>query len=237
MEDNPKGKLSAWERWELAAFNELSAGPTTAATDPIRAAASPPPSPPEAKKGLPQLPLPTPEEIESLRTDARETGKAEGYAEGLAAGRAEGLALAQEEAARVRTIADGFASAIAGAEDLFGDNLLGLALDIAQQIVRTSLRVNPELILPTVREAMSLLASAHGHPNLYLHPDDADLVRQHLGEQFGHSGWRISEDPQMARGECRIENAGSRVDATLATRWRRVVSGIGAQSDWLEREP
>ena len=237
MDGTPKGKLSAWERWELAAFNELSEGPITVATDPIRAATAPPPPSPETSTSLPQLPLPTPEEIESLRNDARETGKAEGYADGLAAGRAAGLALAQEEAARVRAIADGFASAIAGAEDRFGDNLLGLALDIARQVIRTSLRVKPELMLPTVREAMSLLASAHGHPILYLHPDDAELVREHLGEQFGHSGWRISEDPQMERGECRIENAGSRVDASLTTRWRRVVSGIGTQSDWLEGEP
>lgn len=221
----PKEKLTAYERWELAAFNEQ---------EEQRAAPAAAPEPPPASSDKPLLPLPTPEEIESLRADAREVGKGEGFAAGFAAGRDEGLAFVRREADRLRTIGNDFQAALTEAEDKFADNLLSLALDIARQVVRGSVQAKPELILPVVREAISMLASQHGRPVLYVSPDDAELVRSQIGEQFGHTGWRLSEDTALGRGECRVDNAGSEIDATLATRWRRVVEAIGARSDWLD---
>ncbi len=53
------------------------------------------------------------------------------------------------------------------------------------------------------------------------------LVRQHLGEQLSHGGHRLQEDARLQRGECRIDGQGAQVDATLETRWRRVLESIG----------
>jgi flagellar assembly protein FliH len=38
--------------------------------------------------------------------------------------------------------------------------------------------------LPVVREAVTALHPHHGQPLLFVHPDDAALVRSHLGEQL-----------------------------------------------------
>ena len=38
----------------------------------------------------------------------------------------------------------------------------------------------------------------------------------------------------MERGGCRVETANSQIDASLATRWKRVVSSIGQDNSWLE---
>jgi flagellar assembly protein FliH len=64
------------------------------------------------------------------------------------------------------------------------------------------------------------------------------LVRDHLGDQLPHINWRIVEDGTLTPGGCRVEVGASEVDATLETRWRRVVEGIGISEDWLAgKEP
>jgi len=62
---------------------------------------------------------------------------------------------------------------------------------------------------------------------VYLHPDDASLVRIHLGEQLAHAGHRIQDDPVLQRGDCQVESGNTRVDATLDSRWQRVVANLG----------
>ena len=97
--------------------------------------------------------------------------------------------------------------------------------------------MKPELILPVVKEAVATLHPNVGHPVLFLHPDDAALVRTHLGDQLAHNNWRILEDPALTRGGCRVEVGASEVDATLETRWRRVIEQIGISRDWLADKP
>jgi len=101
-------------------------------------------------------------------------------------------------------------------------------------VLRQSLRVQPELLLPVVREAVTVLHPHHGQPLLFVHPDDAALVRSQLGDQLAHSNWRIVEDKALSAGGCRVELGASEVDATLETRWRRVTESIGASQEWLK---
>ena len=117
------------------------------------------------------------------------------------------------------------------------ESVLAVAVETARQVLRQSLRLHPELLLPVIREAIGALPLHHGHPALFLAPDDVSLVRQHLGEQLSHNGWRILEDSSLSRGGCRIESGASEVDATLETRWRRVLEAIGTSADWLDEAP
>ena len=76
-----------------------------------------------------------------------------------------------------------------------------------------------------------------GHPVLFAHPQDAALIRSHLGDQLAHNNWRIIEDQTLTPGGCRVELGSSEVDATLETRWRRVIESIGINQDWLSDKP
>jgi len=67
---------------------------------------------------------------------------------------------------------------------------------------------------------------------LVLNPEDANLVRQMLAYEYQESVWRVIEDPHMARGGCRIETAEGELDATVETRWKRIVSALGSDADW-----
>ena len=219
-----------------------------ARTAPSPAAASPaipPPAapaletapPPPAAEGVGTLPpdfhLPTAEEIERMHEDMRragfEEGRAAGHAEGLEAGRAqgyaEGCAQAQAEAARLAGLADSLDEALHELDGEIAEQLMALAIEMARRMVKLTLAEHPEAILETVRNA--LLQLPQGHAHIQLHPEDLALVREHLGEQLAHAGHRLQEDTRLERGECRIDGQGAQVDATLETRWRRVLESIG----------
>ena len=239
----PKEKLTAYERWEVAAFDEaqhlakaLRQAEVASVPVPATDAAEPTPSPPPAPEPAPAL---NEEELSDLRQQAFDEGRAAGFEAGLDEGYKEGLAngeaAAKTEAEHIAQLAKSFTLSLETSESALADAILQLSLDLAAQVLCTSLQVKPELLIPVVREAMTALASPHGHPNLLLHPDDAAVVRQHMGEQLTHTGWRIIEDTQISRGGCRIENGGAEIDATLPTRWRRVIETLSLKSDWLPR--
>lgn len=214
----PKEQLTAYERWELAAFDEAEQQQRAAASAAEAAPA------PEA-----QVPLPTAEEIERIHNEA--------HAAGYSAGYEEGQAHAREEAERLSALVGALEQQLRSLDQGVAEELLAVGVEIAAQVLRQSLRVRQELILPVVREAVASMSLHHGHPSLYLHPDDATLVRAHLGEHLTHNGWRLIEDDAIERGGCRIESGASEVDATLATRWRRVLEAIGTSGEWLETRP
>lgn len=242
--------VGAYRRWEPAEFgSDEPAGPgiaggkgapvaeradalAAAAANAAATAAATPPAPPEHSLP-PDFHLPTAEEIERMHEEVRAAGFAEGraagYAEGLEAGRAagyaEGKGHAEDEASRLKSLADGLDEALHAIDNEVAEEIMALAIEMARRMVRITLADHPETVLETVRSA--LLQLPQGHAQIHLHPDDMALVRQHLGEQLTHGGHRLQEDARLQRGECRIDGQGAQVDATLETRWRRVLESIG----------
>lgn len=199
----------ACQPWELASFDSPGRGPT--------------------KAGAPEVALPTIEQIARIEEQARQEGHAAGHAEG----RAEGLREAAAEAARVRALADAFAHALGEADEQISRQILELALDLARAMLKSALTARPELVLPVVREAVRYLPAVQQPALLCLHPGDAALVQQHMGDELTRSGWQITQDPQLEPGGCRIETLGNQIDATLPTRWQRLATALGQSSEWL----
>ena len=237
----PKGKLTAYQRWELAAFDEAEQAAARAAEEAAEAAARQAAADASETIDEAALALPTAEQIERMHDEARaegyaagyDEGKAQGHAEGYAAGHDEGQREAQASAMQIDTVMRNLQESIKELDQQVADRLLATAVEIASQMVQQSLRVKPELLLPVVREAVATLSAHSGHPALFAHPEDAALIREHLGEQLAHNNWRIIDDPQLSRGGCRAELGASEVDATFETRWRRVLEAIGINAEWL----
>ncbi|MDD5176120.1 MAG: flagellar assembly protein FliH [Sterolibacterium sp.] len=209
---NSENKLTAWERWEMANFD-------------------PPPAPNQnLPAGEPAITLSTAEEIERLLQEAREKGHATGHA----AGYAEGKLLARAEGARLVALTTQFDAALSVFDQQVVEDLLALALDVARQIIRQAIAVKPELLLETIHEALAQMQ--HPHATIHLHPEDASLVRSYFGDQLAHAGHRIQEDRRLERGGCKIEAGGSQIDASMATRWQRIVASLGSNAEWLAPE-
>jgi len=169
--------------------------------------------------------LPTASQVEEIQRQARE--------EGYLAGHAEGMQRALQENQRFAELISAFEQQM---DEQVAKELLDLSLDVARQVLHQALKVNPELLLGVVREAIGTLPHVNQGPHLVLHPDDAALVRERMGEQLSHSGWKIFEDERVDRGGARIETANSQIDASLETRWNRVVAALGQDNSWLIKE-
>ena len=224
----PKELMTPYQRWEMASFDEPQ--------EEI------PPPEEQFVEEIPPPPSLTIEEIEAIREQARQEGYAEGQQQGLQAGRSEGymagLQLGQTEInetiQHLRQIAVSFGTEVSQTSETMAPELLNLGLDISKAMIKTALTVKPELILPTISAAIHSLPSLQLPALLYLQPDDAALVREHLGEELSQNGWRLVEDPELERGGCRMETGTNQVDATVQTRWRRIAESLSKQLDWLE---
>jgi len=204
-----KGRLTAYQRWELPAFDVVQ------------------------EEAIPAATLPTAAEVEQIHQQAHEEGYQAGYAEGAQRARAEEQT-ARDEAQRLAGIIGVLDKELQQVDQQVAQSLLDLSMEMTRQMLLQALKVKPELLLSVVSEAIGQLPHFSQHAHLILHPSDAELVRSKMGEQLDHSGWKILEDVQMERGGCRVETAHSQIDASLATRWKRVVSSIGQDNSWLE---
>lgn len=220
---NEPSNLTAWERWELASFDAAHASLAAKAIRPA----------PGANEGAAPR-LPTVEELEQIHQQARDEGYQKGLAEGYQAGVDKGT---REATTKIQAEAQKLAQACAqlqkSLDDLNGvvaDDLLALAIELAREVVRQEIATRPETLLAVVREALAQLP--HQHAAIYLHPEDASLLRSYMGDQLSHAGHRIHEDFKLKRGDCVLEAGGSQLDASVAMRWRRVLEGLGIEAAW-----
>jgi flagellar assembly protein FliH len=206
----PKEQQSAYQRWEMASFNDERASATHSAA-----------------------PAVTAEELAQIREQARQQGYAEGLAQGHAAGLDIGRVELTQELLHLQQVAEAFGSDIVRANEVIAGEMLDLGLDLAKAMLKTALEIRPELVLPVVAEAIRYLPSLQQPALLFLHPADARLAREFIGDELGKAGWRVSEDANLERGGCRVETPTNQIDASMQTRWQRIAAALGKNADWL----
>lgn len=202
----PKEQLTAFERWELPSFDHGGSSKNQKQSGPATVAV-----------------------LEQIRQQAHDEGQLQGRELGYAAG----IQQAQGEATQIHGLLENIQIALNQLDEQVAQSLLDLSLQIARKMVDETLRIQPEVILKIVSEAIGNLPHFNQNAHLILHPDDAELVRKHMGEQLSHSGWKIFSDAKIQRGGCRVETSSSQIDGSVETRWQRIVESIGQDTTWL----
>ena len=162
-----------------------------------------------------------------------EEGRTKGHAEGFEKGYQEGAVEGREYATTLRALAMHFATDVQLANEKVAEDLLALSLDLAKAMLKSAFVVRPGLIVPIVEEAVRHLPSLQYPAVLYLNPDDAKVVKKAMGEELEAGGWRLVEEA-MERGSCRIETGTNQIDNSLTTRWERLMTTLGKDSNWIE---
>lgn len=252
--------VGAYRRWEPPAFDAPSPGAAAPeaeiphVTDVAKVAEAPQTALP------PGLKLPTAVEIEHIHEEARRGGFEEGHAEGhqtghrtghqagLEEGRAEGRqagfeegrqagydegrAAAGEEAERLRDVLARLDRALTRLDADIAEELLALAIELARKVLQHTLAVEPEAVVSAIRNVLQYLPQTR--TQIHLNPEDVALARKHLGEILEQEGHLLIEDDSVSRGGCRVESAGAQIDATMETRWRRVLESLGREhAPWV----
>lgn len=228
----PKEQLAAYQRWQFGAF-DAPAEPVPMA--PAEAAPPPPEEPPAAGEPVAEPPaLPTAEDIERIHEEARQAGYEAGFAEGREAGEEAAREATQTLVGEMIELTRHMEEALSELDQSVGEQVLELALEVARQLAQASIRTNPDYLLPIIREAVAALPLHHAHVVIHLNPQDAAHVRPHLESLAGNTA-QIAEDATVAPGGCRLRAGTSEVDATVDTRWQRILEAIGADPEpWLK---
>lgn len=160
--------------------------------------------------------------LEGLEAQARE----EGFARGLA----EGRKAADEELARkgraLVDLLDALAEPLRDVDAQVESELAQLAMAVARQLVRRELRTAPEEVIGALREALRALPAQARKVRVSVHPEDAALIRTHLGLGEGERAWELVEDAMIARGGCLVRSEHSRVDARVESRLSAIAAAV-----------
>jgi len=168
------------------------------------------------------------------------------YAEGFAQGQAQTALewqrrmddyIAQqgrEAALRLQSVVQLLDANLIDMQQQMGQQLLELACDIARQVVRQELSVNPNALQPVVREAVGMLVTEGRPATVRLNPVDMEAMAQPLREEVNAPGVQWVTDAAVPPGGCLVESAGTVVDGSLDKRWARAIAVLGLQSPWEE---
>ena len=237
MSMNRHQAVGAYQRWDLPSFD----APAPAAAPPeiedealantlteVADTAEPePPAPVITPDPEPEIHLPTAADIERIHEEARKDGYAAGYDEGTARGRIEAM--------QFHGLVESLETSLTQLDREVADEILALTTELARQMVRHTLALRPEAVVDLIREALLQLPQAHAL--IHINPEDLSMAKDYLGEHLSHAGHRLIEDATITRGGVRIEAAGSQIDATVQTRWRRVMDNLSRSIPWDGEAP
>ena len=197
-------------------------------------------------------PEPEPEPVAELPAELDEAAQQalvqqacdDAYAEGFAQGQAQ-TALewqrrmdeyiaqqGQEAAQRLQSVLQTLDASLIDMQQKMAQQVLELACDIARQVVRQELSVNPNALLPVVREAVGMLVTEGRPATVRLNPVDMEAMAEPLREEVNAPGVQWMADAAVPAGGCLVESAGTVVDGSIDKRWQRAIASLGLQSPW-----
>lgn len=173
---------------------------------------------------------PTARQIQGLQKDAWDeaytAGREEGRQKGYEEGRQEAQSKLNAQIATFRKLMSQLAMPLQDLDDELEKNIVALTIQIARQLVRREMKTTPGEIVAVVREALGILPVSALQPRIYLHPEDAEVVRSALSVSDAEQSWTIVEDLSMTRGDCRVETRSSLIDASVDARLSAIAAKI-----------
>jgi flagellar assembly protein FliH len=216
MSDAPfsKGSIQSPGRWEL---NTLKENKQDLSKNPIIAKLA--------------------QELIDSKEKAKQEGYAQGFEEGQTAGHAQGFKAGLEEGQKhVQEIVNYLTDIEYNLQKLYSysreylaQEVLDLALDLARAVTMRSIEKQPDCIFEVVEKALEQIPILQLPAKLLLNPLDAELIEASQGRNLNDAGWKIVYDPQISRGGCRLETGSNDVDATVETRFEKMMAALGKE--------
>jgi len=102
-------------------------------------------------------------------------------------------------------------------------DLIKVAFAIAQQVIRATVKFNPDVVKEIVESALGKVAKSQ-RVVLFVSPYDRQMIEQYMRKREG-GDWppehlTIQTDDTIARGGCRVETDTGDIDATIETQLR-----------------
>jgi len=183
----------------------------------------------EAKRAAEEVLKRAKEEAENIKKEGYERGYEEGfrtgYEGGYKKGREDGERELEELRGRMRIFLERLESYKAELALDLEQKVLRIALDVARKVVKEEIRQRPELVLVSVKEAVSR-SLGPSNIRILVSPEDVERV-----EGFKEEIKRISEeieeieiipDERVEPGGCVVETPMGKVDARIDKQFERI---------------
>ena len=151
---------------------------------------------------------------EELRQEAYNAAVKKGYDEGFKQGQQK----LQQQVMILESFINSLSQPFNELNEQISETLLRLSEKIARSLVRRELRIEPESIMALIRDSVSALNTNTEKVNVQLHPEDALIIREIINASSQELRWVIIEDPLVSRGNCKVSNKDSLIDADIKTR-------------------
>jgi flagellar assembly protein FliH len=215
----PKEQQTAYQRWELSSFgdnrsstiNEKSAQQTAISMQQLA-------------------------EMAIVKEEARKSGYTEGFKKGEEEGISSGKEKNDAEIRKINLLLLNLESEISRITEVASEDILNLSIDISKAMIKSSLNINPEIILSIIKYGVNLLP-VKSATTLILHPEDAALIKNTLDAELINKNWELVEDNHITRGGCKIENPTNVIDLSVETRWSNIMELFNKNSEWINNAP
>jgi len=146
---------------------------------------------------------------------------------------AENIAADQARSMQLEEIRDLFEIVSQSVEKHFGmlsrrmhtveNNVITLALAVAQKIIDKELAVNPNVVRATVAKALQRI-DEETNVIIQVNPEDKETIEKYWDEitKSNISGWKLEAKSDIGRGGCVIKSANETIDATIESQMRLV---------------
>uniref|UniRef100_UPI00257CC735 FliH/SctL family protein n=1 Tax=Aquabacterium sp. UBA2148 TaxID=1946042 RepID=UPI00257CC735 len=181
-------------------------------------------------------PPPPAPNVDELVNKARQEGYQDGYRNGLAAlesyKQTQAAQMAAHMSDQVGALASDFHQRLESLEQQLAGRIAGVALELARQVVRTELKIHPELVVDVAEQALGALLASARQVIVRLHPEDHAMALPHLSEMLSARGARMVPDVTLNRGGCVVESDIAVIDAAIEARWDRAAAAMGYEAPW-----
>ena len=195
----------------------------------------------QVKEECRQLVLKTQRQADEIRRRADSEGQNQGYRDGLA--RAESEIAEQTPQIANNLVEERLSTLVPAMSDILGElasarnqfrldwetELVGVAVAIAEKIVRRSLQLQPDLALGVVEQAVEL-AMGSTSLQIQLNPNDLELLCDRIRGAVQDSSRgvevRLIADADVSPGGCLIATDRGHIDARLETMLERISSEL-----------
>ena len=246
---NENDNATNFTSWKLPDFEDLTEEKQKDASSLFGKSASwyQDPSEPEIIEEEEPAPL-TLEDIEEIRKAAFEDGSNEGRESGLVKGLEEGKLQGLEEGhkegleqgikegleqgkvqidTQVKHLQDLIVSLHEPLKKLDENveyQLVRLATSLAEQITRSELKTNPQIILQALKQSVESLPVSEQTLKILLNPEDLDFVQSAFSDEAcSKRGWDLQAEPALMRGDCQIYTKTTTVENAFSSRVEQVL--------------
>jgi flagellar assembly protein FliH len=167
--------------------------------------------------------VPTAGDLEKLQEQALQEASKRGYEDGFSKGIKAAEAQIAQKVKSLQSIMQSLVNPYEEFDERVENEITSLAIQMSKQLIRRELKAGAGQVVGVVQEALTALPSSSQNIKLFLHPEDAELVKSALSLE-DEARWEVVEDPVVTRGGCRVETDVSTIDATVENRLLAIIA-------------